>query len=270
MRSLLAAVVALLLAVSPAFARDPMITDGRNTSDPAPLVIILHGFTSSGASMRRRTNFDAVAKQHGFVVAYPSGPRRRCDDRSATSADVASLTALITTLIAQGVADPAHIYLAGHSNGGAIALRMACARPDLVSAIAVVAMNAPSKPHCDMPQPMPTIFIHGTDDPIVPPAGLTAKGRIGGIASVTQTLTRWSTRNRCTGPFPPRVFNQTGGTTTATFTRYANCAKPLLHISLSGHGHEWPGAGPRARWIQGPASFELDAADAIWKFFKNP
>lgn len=269
MRILLAAVTALLLAVFPAHASGPLITDGRTTTDPAPLVIVLHGFSGTGAAMRRKTSFDAIAKQHGLVAAYPDGPKRRWDDRSPASADVASLTTLITTLTAQGIADPTRIYLAGHSNGGGMALRMACARADLVRAIAVVAMNAPSNLHCDTPQPMPAVFIHGTDDPIVPPEGLAPNGRVPGILSVTQTLDQWSTRNRCTGPARTRVFNQTGGTTTAKFTRYTNCAKPLLHINLTGHGHEWPGAGPRARWIHGPASFELDAARAIWQFFKS-
>lgn len=271
MRILLAAVIALL-PVLPQLASAQAslsLTDGRIDTAPAPFLIVLHGFTATGPAMQRRTGFDALARAQGFSVAYPSGPARRWDDKSVPSADVATLTQLIETEIAQGRADPARIYLAGHSNGGAMALRMACARPDLFRAIAVVAMNAPRTPHCNNGTPLPALFIHGSADPVVPPEGLPPSRRHGGFLSTQDTLAQWSRRNRCGPPAPVQRFNQTGGDTTADFIRYTKCAAPLLHITLRGHGHEWPGAGPRATWIQGPASRELDAAAAIWRFFAS-
>ncbi|KIN72204.1 CE1 family esterase [Sulfitobacter guttiformis] len=271
MRFLSAAVIALLLTLCPAVsgaAPATRVTDGRITSLPAPLVVVLHGFTASGPAIQRKTNFDALARANGFIVAYPSGPRRRWDDRSAASADVKTLSALIASLIAEGRADPGRIYLAGHSNGGGMAMRMACARPDLIRAIAVVAMNAPTSPHCAGPPPiMAALFIHGTEDPIVPAQGLSGTRRHAGVLTVEQTLSDWAERNRCAGPVTSQTFNQTGGATKAILQSYQRCAEPLLHIILTGHGHEWPGAGPRATWIQGPASRELDAAAAIWGFF---
>ena len=271
MHILLAAVIALLPVFAlPARAEAPLIlTDGRSDSAPAPLIIVLHGFTGSGRAMQRKTGFDALARAHGFSVAYPSGPHRRWDDSSPTSSDVATLTNLITTQITEGRADPSRIYLAGHSNGGAMALRMACTRPDLIRAIAVVAMNAPRRPHCKDGRPLPALFIHGSADPIVPPEGLPPSRQHNGLLSTSETLSQWSHRNRCGPTAPIQSFNQTGGDTTADFVRYTSCTAPLLHITLRGHGHEWPGAGPRARWIQGPASRELDAAAAIWKFFAS-
>lgn len=274
MRILPAAVIVLLLALAtpPAVAearRAAILTDGRSDTKPAPLIIALHGFTGTGASLRRKTHFDALARQHGFSVAYPSGPARRWDDNSAGSADVAYLTALITALVAQGRADPARIFVVGHSNGGALALRMSCVQPRLIRAIGVVAMNAPRTPHCRGAAPMAAAFIHGAVDPIVPATGLLPTRYHGGFVSTAKTLKQWSTRNRCGLPPPIQRFNQTGGETTAEFIQYRNCAAPLLHIRLTGHGHEWPGAGPRATWLQGPASRELDAASALWRFFST-
>ena len=269
MRTLLAAVIALLPVFTlPASAEAaPIFTDGRSHSTPAPLIILLHGFTGTGRAMQRKTGFDALARAHGFSVAYPSGPNRRWDDSSPASTDVTTLTNLITTQIAEGRADPSRIYLVGHSNGGAMALRMTCARPDLIRAVAVVAMNAPRRPYCKGGRPMPALFIHGSLDPIVPPEGLPQRRHYGGLLSTEETFAQWAHRNHCGPPAPIQRFNQTGGETTADFTQYTNCTAPLLHITLRGHGHEWPGAGPRATWIQGPASRELDAAAAIWQFF---
>ena len=271
MRLLLAAVIALLpvltLPVGAEQRRPVIITDGRSVPNPAPFVLVLHGFTSTGAALRRRTGFDALVHSHGFSVAYPTGPTRRWDDSSPTFTDMTYLTNLILSQIALGRADPDHIYIAGHSNGGAMALRMSCAQPDLIRAIAVVAMNAQRKPQCPNGAPMPALFIHGSGDPIIPPEGLPPSRNHGGFLSTSKTLEQWSRRNRCGPPAPIKRFNQTGGDTTAAFIRYTKCAAGLLHITLRGHGHEWPGAGRRATWLQGPASRELDAASAIWQFF---
>ena len=42
-------------------------------SKPAPLVIVLHGNTQTGADMITRTAWPAVAKREGFGVVFPDG-----------------------------------------------------------------------------------------------------------------------------------------------------------------------------------------------------
>lgn len=266
MRLWLLAAAAVFLCTTAALAqsfdgRTLLVTDGRSDTRPSPLVLVLHGFSGTGKSYRRKTNFDALAQRDGFVVAYPRGQLRRWNDSGLASAapdDVAYLSALITALIAQRGVDPDRIYIAGHSNGGAMAMRMACARPDLIAGIAVVAMNARASMPCASRRPMPALFVHGAVDPIVPPRGL---GRE--ILSVPDTLSDWAARNRCTAQPASRAIAQGA----ATFSRYGGCAAPLLHVRIKEHGHEWPGAGPRAVWLQGPASPAVDAAALSWWFF---
>jgi polyhydroxybutyrate depolymerase len=258
-------------AAADSFAGRPLIlTDGRSGAEPAPLVIVLHGFLGSGAAMQRKTRFDVLARRDGFIAIYPNGTARRWNLGAQGIDDVGYLSALIAALVAEGRADPARIYIAGHSNGGAMALRMACARPLLLRGIAVVAMNAPATPFCTGAGPLAALFIHGAEDPIVPAAGLSAGRGPVALASVDDTLSQWSARNRCSGPAQTRIFDQTAGPQTAEITGYTGCTADLVHIRLTGHGHEWPGAGPRARWVQGPASRELDASAAVWKFFSAP
>ncbi|WP_298862745.1 hypothetical protein [uncultured Sulfitobacter sp.] len=66
MRILLAAVIALLPVFTlPANAGAALIlTDGRGDVAPAPLIVVLHGFTGSGPAMQRKTGFDALARAH--------------------------------------------------------------------------------------------------------------------------------------------------------------------------------------------------------------
>ena len=268
MRLWAAAVFALLLACAAhagEFQGRPVeITDGRTQDRPAPLVVVLHGFTGSGAAMQRKTRFDALARRDGFVVAYPNARARRWNDRGqGRPDDVAYLGGLIDALINEGRADPARIYLAGHSNGGAMALRMACTQPWRLAGIAVVAMNALAEAPCHGAAPLPAIFIHGSVDPVVPARGLPDAG----ILSVKETLAIWAARNGCQ-PVPVReIINSSTARRVATFTRYTTCRAALVQMVIAGQGHEWPGAGVRARWIQGPASSAVDAAALSWWFF---
>lgn len=245
-----------------------IVTDGRHGGGPAPLVIVLHGLTGSGAIMQRKTRFDAVARTHGFVVAYPDGPGRRWRD-GADTPDIAYLTALIDSFTGDLGTDPARVFLVGYSNGGSMALRLACAIPDRIRAIAVVAMTQPRGSDCPGAGPLPALFINGSVDPIVPPDGLPARRQFEGLLPLGETLALWSARNRCREALPAQVFDQIAGPDAARLTRYAGCAAPLVSALLTGQGHDWPGAKPRLTLLLGPASRELDAAPFIWRFFAS-
>jgi polyhydroxybutyrate depolymerase len=272
----LAAALALVLTVAPATVQSSesqfngralILTDGRaDAGTPAPLLIVLHGLTGTAGIMQRKTGFDALAQRHGFVVAYPNGIGRRWRDASG-SRDVAYLTALIDSLTANLGTDPAHVYLAGYSNGGSMALRLACSTPARLRAIAVVAMTQPRGSDCAGTAPLPALFIHGALDPIVPVEGLPGRRTFPGLHSIQDTLRLWSRRNRCAGTAPAQVFDQIPGPDAAQITRYTGCAAPLSSVNLTGQGHDWPGAAPRLTFLLGPASREVDAGPFIWQFF---
>lgn len=274
MRLLLAAVTALLLAHSPALAdnfqgRTLILTDGRSSADPAPLIIVLHGFTATAKSMQRKTRFDALARRDGAIVAYPSGRLTRWNDGAITRDgvdDVAYISALIAALVGDGRADPRRVFIAGHSNGGGMALRIACDRPDLIAGISVVSMNAARMMPCAGAIPLPAFFMHGMRDPVVPAEGSAPKGRHGGYLSMAQTLARWAKRNHC-APHPDTSRPQQS--TQTIYAKYRGCAARLYHLIIADHGHEWPGAGRRAPLIQGPATTQIDATDISWQFFMS-
>lgn len=261
-----------LAAVAEVFQGRPItLTDGRADTAAAPLIVALHGAGGSAANMQRKTGFDDIAARHRLVMAYPNGERRRWRDGrdSDEESDVAYLAALIEALIADGRADPARVYLAGHSNGGGMAMRMACDRPDLVAGIAVVSTNLLTAYPCEGGTRVPAIFFHGSADPITPAQGRADDHRFGGAYSVSRTLESWAIRNRCGQPTTVQSIDAVDDGTTVDLIRYADCSAPLVHVQIDGHGHGWPGTRVRPFRMLGPATREVDAAPLIWWFFDN-
>jgi polyhydroxybutyrate depolymerase len=147
-------------------------------ADPAgaPLLLILHGYSSNGAEMASWLPLGESAGRRGVVWAYPDGSRNERGERfwNATDAccgfgsevdDVAYLTDLIDEIAARTRIDPARIYVAGHSNGGFMSHRMACVRADKVTAIAAISGVTFADPaRCAPTAAVAVLQVHGTDD----------------------------------------------------------------------------------------------------------
>jgi polyhydroxybutyrate depolymerase len=147
-------------------------------ADPAgaPLLLILHGFTSNGAEMASFLPLGEAAGRRGVVWAYPEGSRNEAGERfwNATDAccgfgsdvdDVAYLNDLIDEIAATTRIDPAQVYVAGHSNGGFMSHRMACDPAGKVTAIASISGVTFADPaRCTPPAPVAVLQVHGTDD----------------------------------------------------------------------------------------------------------
>ena len=119
----------------------------------APLVVVLHGRLGSAAQVREHSGFDEEAKKRGALVLYPQGIDRQWSDarqltldpkqRVAGPDDVAFILALIDTLIGEGRVDPARVFVAGHSNGGFMALTLLCTHAERFAGVGVVAASLP-------------------------------------------------------------------------------------------------------------------------------
>lgn len=157
---------------------------------PAPLVLALHGFLQSPDHLRRDTGLEALADRAGFVVAFPlavgaAWAAGSCCTVASTSTapftskairpdpagedDVDYLDAVVRATRERVDVDPGRIGVTGFSNGAMPALRYACERSGMVSAVAVVAgvLVAP----CHPDHPVPVLELYGADDTSVPLAG---------------------------------------------------------------------------------------------------
>ena len=120
-----------------------------------PLVIFLHGLGGSGAQLFHFAQLAELGRAHRLFVVAPDGTRdhagRRfwnagaacCDFDRLAVGDVARLEALIDWWRAHRAVDASRVYVAGFSNGGFMAHRLACAAANRIAAVASVGGAAP-------------------------------------------------------------------------------------------------------------------------------
>lgn len=161
-------------------------------STAMPLIVMLHGCTQSPDDFAAGTGMNALAEQHGFLVAYPAQPSganaNKCwnwfkaEDQARGCGEPALIAGLTRDILRDYPVDPARIYVAGLSAGGAAAAIMGAAYPDLFSGVGVhsglavgaatdipqafSAMRSGSSGK-ELAQAAPTIVIHGMADTTV-------------------------------------------------------------------------------------------------------
>lgn len=261
---------------------------------PAPLVIVLHGKTQRGADMVTRTAWPQVAKREGFAVVFPDGLNHAWADARTKAGpalrdpppgtdDVAFIAKLVEKLVANGTADPKGVYVAGISNGGAMAMTLACARADLFAAAASVIMNLTDEAAvtCHPSRPLPMLLMNGTADPLVPYEGGRGSSyfAVDGFWSTEETLAFWRKLNGCeiddaeVTDLPDRA-RADQSTVTRISSRCPRGHDVVLY-RVNGGGHRMPGFAPDARFpkiavrLLGPQNGDIDGAETIWTFFSQ-
>ena len=164
---------AYVLHTPPLLRQLPTAAEGR------PAMIVLHGVQDTPEHFESVAGFKAYSDRDGDLVAYPEGLRESfnaglcCGDASAYGVDdVGFLSDVVTDLRARGAG---RIAVVGFSNGGMMAYRLACARPDLVDTVGVMAGTL-EIPHCD--GPIRALALHGLKDTGVPFTGLHYSSRL--------------------------------------------------------------------------------------------
>jgi len=187
---------------------DVYVPDTYDADKPAPLVLLLHGYTSSGKQQERYMRFNTLVDEYGFILVAPDGTRetegRKVQFWNATSAccnfhgsdvnDSQYLRNLIEEMRDEYNIDSNRIYLIGHSNGGFMSHRMAYDHPDLIAGIASLAGAALPKMEGPTPKrPVAILQIHGTEDATIKYEG----GEIGGneYPSAQGTVELWAEYN---------------------------------------------------------------------------
>lgn len=254
-------------------ARRPVSKTG--TALPYALLLVLHGSSATGADMEQVTSMDTLAEVNRWIVAYPNGERGEgglfptdwnagsCCGAAARENidDVAFVKAVISEIGGKLPVDKQRIYVAGFSDGGRMAHRLACVMAAQIAAIAVVSGSMKDE-HCVPTKPVPLIAVHGTGDPTVPydEESLTPPPRqVTGVgALLPPSVQFWLAVDGCT--------TGTSATYSAAVTRtsFAGCTgAEVAFYSIANGVHTWPVLDKTA---SGDPDAQLPASRVIVEF----
>jgi polyhydroxybutyrate depolymerase len=187
---------------------------------PAPLLILLHGYSTSGKEHERYFKLGSAADARGFVYAAPDGTIDRegnrfwnatdtcCDFDGTGVDDVAYVKGVIAEIQANLSIDPKRIYVLGHSNGGFMAYRLACDEAEVVAAIVSLAGATYADPaDCAPSAPVTVVQVHGTADDTIRYEGGTIPGSppYPGAEATAQTWAAYDGCDEAATPLDARV-----------------------------------------------------------------
>ena len=193
---------------------DVVVPSGYDGTAAVPLLILLHGYTTTGSQMDSYFSMRAEADREGFLYVHPDGTKDStgaqfwnatdaCCDRDGTSVDdSAYLAGIIRDVSSRYRVDATRVYLFGVSNGGFMAYRMACDHADTIAGVVSMAGATYLDPsRCTPSRPVTVLEIHGTADETVPYGG----GELFGPAfpSAPDTVAQWARFDGCAADRTP-------------------------------------------------------------------
>ena len=259
------------------------VPSGYN-EQPLPLVVMLHGCKQSPDDFAAGTRMNDLAEQQTFLVAYPAQPQTanvsKCwnwfstGDQQRNQGEPSLIAGITRQIMRDFSVDPARVYIAGLSAGGAAAAIMGSSYNDLYAAIGVhsgLACGAAS----DLPSAftamrqggpsavvnsrlrdgyggaVPTIVFHGDRDTTVNP--------VNGDHVIAQSKAATELRTTVDRGEAP------GGIRYTRTVQADERGRPMLEQwVLHGAGHAWSGGSAAGSYTEprGP-----DASRAMMRFF---
>lgn len=242
---------------------------------PRPTIVVLHGAYMGAAVAARATHFKESAAARGYNAVFPDGLGRVwVDGRNFRTGadDVGFLKALAARLVADGVADPRRLYLAGISNGGFMTFRMMCEAPEPFAAFGTViaGIGAETAQACRPKRALPLAMIAGAADPLVPydGGGVGFRGRNGEVWGAERTAEFFARANGC--KTADRTAQPDGDSTTISIVRIAWRCKgsaPVVLYRVEGGGHQSYGGNALPQFAFGQTTQKFSAPEALLDFF---
>lgn len=266
-------------------------------SNPAPVVVVLHGRFGIGAGTAAHIQINPLAEQEGFIGVYPDGtvypnPQVPYDtgwnyvraipfmtDRDEPD-DSIFITDLIDDLAQDLNIDRDRIYVTGISNGGLMVQRLACDVPEVFAGFASVAGAGfgGMDTVCNQDVPVNMLIMHGTLDNNVQWNGNGTELENGRTFYMTlpipNTMSFWAEKMKCIGGVEREDVDipesdAEAGLVIMQATGCQDDAELVLYAIING-GHNWPGIGDGIpSQVGGLVNTDVKATQIIWDFFKS-
>jgi polyhydroxybutyrate depolymerase len=211
------------------------------TQTAVPLLIVLHGLYNDPAAVEAASGLDGVADTEDVALAYPAGfngswnAGNCCGDSHAQGIDDVGFLVQVVGVVSQlRKIDLSRVYITGFSNGGMMALRALCDRPDVFAAAVSVAGTLQTP--CADARPVSAMMLHGLADTTVPYNGVRLSAFLGvPITSVPASAAHLAARSRC-------VANRVSSAARYTRRAFMGCAAgtSVQLLSVPRMGHRWP------------------------------
>lgn len=248
---------------------------------PRPVVMLLHGTGGTIRWTQEEARFHRFADRADFIAVIPQGltpdpekPHKFIDNPPMWNVgsqlfpdhrpdDLSFFRTLLNDLSVQTAIDPQRIFVTGFSNGASMCFELAAALGDRIAAVAPVAGYCRVK---TIGRPVPTLFMIGADDPMVPPLGGAFISPWSGAEKqrppVFDGLNRWAQLLGC--QLEREMISDANG------IRVERYPGPVVFevVTVAGLGHHWPGGlGRLKKKLAGEYSKRVNANELIWRFF---
>ncbi len=251
---------------------------GYDESQSLPVIFNMHGITSDFGEQYTYTSFfggfNELANANNFILCFPNGTKIPDETgfewnvgfsfSNSTADDVGFIDQLIDTLHSNYNINLDRVYATGMSNGGYMALKLACDLTHRFQAVASVTgtMVPEEMAICNPSNTIPVLQIHNTADLVVGYDGFDF-----GV-SIDELLEKWRNENYCDASVVDSLTlpdtDPNDGSTVDKFT-WNDCQgnRQVVHFRVNGGAHTWPGAG----LIFDDTNQDISASEEIWKFF---
>ncbi len=262
LRRLIPLLLLLPVAITPASAAPTTFVVGglrpvtvnlpTDTSKPAPLLIMLHSASTSGAHQERYMKLGPVAKKLGMIYIAPDGTvgadgrrvwnaAKACCQKSGTPIDdIAYINSLIDEISQKVPVDQSRIYFVGHSNGAFMSLAFACTTGRAAGVVSLAgAMDIDAS--CATTKAFSLLHIHGVADKTIKIDGGILNGHQ--YSSAAETLNRVATINKCStnsvipAALSKKDFDPTITGAETTVLTLDKCVKPVTYWRIARGAH---------------------------------
>lgn len=258
---------------------------------PRPLVVDIHGLAEGAVIHAQTSRFGVLGQKDGFVVVFPNGTGSPVRWNTSTGAkpnpDLDFLAAMLDQVESSQCIDTSRLYASGFSDGAFMVSTVACTMSSRFAAIAAVSgLQLPTP--CHTKRRVPILAFHGTADPILYFNGgvgigtlnrALGRGESGGSPTTTTqpaklhgpgypaTVQAWAVKDGCN----PRSTDTKVASQIILRTYRCPRGTAVKFFIVLGGGHAWPGStfSQRISSITGFTTFEINATDQMWAFFRQ-